>query len=94
MKRHGTGGALSGSNQIARTGMTDQQGHTHMRKLIAIIAAIGFIGSTTLSPVLAAQATPGVAKSDEFSAAAKKKGKKSAKKSKKADNVILYRVAA
>ena len=56
-----------------------------MRKLIAIIAAIGFIGSTTLSPVLAAQATPGVAKSDEFSAAAKKKGKKSAKKAKKAE---------
>ena len=64
-----------------------------MRKLIAVIAAIGFIGSTTLSPVIAAQATPGVAKSDEFSAAAKKKGKK-AKKSKKAENVILYRIAA
>ena len=44
-----------------------------MRKLIAVIAAIGFIGSTTLQPVIAAQATPGVAKSDEFSAAAKKK---------------------
>ena len=51
-----------------------------MRKLIAIVAAIGFIGSTTLSPVIAAPATPGVAKSDEFSAAAKPKKKKKAKK--------------
>ena len=50
-----------------------------MRKLIAILAAIGFIGTTTLSPVLAAQATPGVAKSDDLSAA-KKKAKKKSKK--------------
>ncbi len=48
-----------------------------MRKLIAVLAAIGFIGTTTLSPVLAAQATPGVAKSDDFSAAKKKAKKKS-----------------
>ena len=40
-----------------------------MRKLIAIMAAIGFIGSMTLSPVIAAQPAPGVAKSDDFSAA-------------------------
>ncbi len=44
-----------------------------MRKLIAIIAAIGFIGSTSLPAMNAAQAKPGVAKSDDFSAAAKKK---------------------
>ena len=85
-----------------------------MRKLIALIAAAGFIGSTTLSPVIAAPATPGVTKSDELSAAAKSKkkskkkkaeivatdvsaaakSKKKAKKQKKADNVILYRIAA
>ena len=51
-----------------------------MRKLIAIIAAIGFIGSTTLSPVIAAQATQGVVKSDDLSAAKKGKSKKKAKK--------------
>ena len=51
-----------------------------MRKLIAIIAAIGFIGSTSLPSMNAAQAKPGVAKSDDLSAAAKKKAKKKAKK--------------
>ena len=30
-----------------------------MRKLIAIIAAIGFIGSTTLSPVICCSGGPG-----------------------------------
>ncbi len=50
-----------------------------MRKLIAMIAAIGFIGSTTVAPMIAAPTTPGIAQSDDFSAA-KKKAKKKAKK--------------
>ena len=63
-----------------------------MRKLIAIVAAIGFIGTTTVSPMFAAQTAPSVVKNDDFSAAAAKK--KAKKKAKKADNVILYRIAA
>ena len=51
-----------------------------MRKLIAIVAAIGFIGSTTLSPVTAAPASQGVVKSDDLSAAKKGAKKKKAKK--------------
>ena len=51
-----------------------------MRKLIAIIAAIGFIGSTTLSPVIAAQAKPGRREERRPLGCAKKKAKKKAKK--------------
>ena len=50
-----------------------------MRKLIAIIVAIGFIGSTTLSPVTAAPAAQGIVKSDDLSAAKAKKAKKKIK---------------
>ena len=52
-----------------------------MRKLTAIIAALGFLATTSLTPVFAAQAIDTPAKSDDLSAA-KKKAKK-AKKAKK-----------
>src|ERR1700720_3397153 len=58
---------------------TDQSRKTHMRKLIAIIAAVGLFGSTSL-PVVAAPALGGVVKSDDLSAAKKKKSKKASKK--------------
>lgn len=46
-----------------------------MRKLTAIVAALGLLGTATLTPVLAAPASDGVTKTD-FSSA-KKKAKKS-----------------
>ena len=51
---------------------------THMRKPIAILAALGFLGATSL-PAVSAPATTGVVKSDDLSAA-KKKAKKAKKK--------------
>jgi hypothetical protein len=86
-----------------------------MRKLIAIMAALGFLGATSLTPVVAAASVDKPATSDEVSAQKKakkakkamkkkakkaKKAKKPAKKrakkpmKKKADAVILYRIAA
>jgi len=75
-----------------------------MRKPIAILAALGFLGATSL-PTMAAPASTGVVKNDDFSAAKKKAAPKKKKKSeltstdisaakKKADNMILYRIAA
>ena len=58
-----------------------------MRKLTAIIAALGFLGSTSLTPVFAAPVPGTVVKSDDLSAAKKKKKKKGAE-------IILYRIAA
>jgi hypothetical protein len=64
-----------------------------MRKLTAIIAALGLLGSTSLIPVAAAPAGDTVVKSDDFSAAKKKKKKmkkaKKAKKSKKKMSEIV-----
>ncbi|MFL5089497.1 MAG: hypothetical protein ACJ8D7_03905 [Xanthobacteraceae bacterium] len=78
-----------------------------MRKLTAIIAALGFLGSTSLTPVFAAPVPGPVVKSDDLSAAKKKKKKKRAevivndemttakkKKKKKGAEIILYRIAA
>jgi hypothetical protein len=81
-----------------------------MRKLTAIIAAIGFLGSTSLTPVFAAPVHGTVVKSDDLSTAGKKKKKKKGaeltitqdemtaagkkKKKKKGAEIILYRVAA
>lgn len=53
-----------------------------MRKLVAIAAALGFLGTTSLTPVQAAPAGDLGFKSEDFSAQ-KKKAKKAAKKSKK-----------
>ena len=56
---------------------------THpMRKIIAIAAALGFLASTSL-PTFAAPATNGVVKSDDLSAAKKKKKKMEKKDEKK-----------
>src|SRR6267154_4720415 len=52
-----------------------------MRKIIATIAALGFLGTTSLTPVLAAASIDGMAPSDDLSAAKKKVVKK--KKAKK-----------
>ena len=53
-----------------------------MRKLTALVAALGLLGTTSLTPVFAAPATDaGVAKIDL--SAAKKKAKKSKAKAKK-----------
>ena len=49
-----------------------------MRRITAIIAALGFLGTTMLTPVFAAQAIDTPAKSDDLSAA-KKKAKKAKK---------------
>src|SRR6266508_1518371 len=49
-----------------------------MRKLTAIITALGFLGSTSLTPVFAAPAVDTVVKSDDLSTAWKKKKKKGA----------------
>ena len=80
-----------------------------MRKLTAIITALGFLGSTSLTPVFAAPAVAPVVKSDDLSTAGKKKKKKGAeltiiqdemtsagkkKKKKKGAEIILYRIAA
>lgn len=60
-----------------------------MRKFITIVAALGFLGTTSLTPVLAATALDST-KTDTSSAgkkdkkAAKKSNKKTAKKGKKA----------
>ena len=51
-----------------------------MRKFVSIIAALGFLGTTSLTPVFAAPMIDGVAKSDDLSAAKKKKKAKKAKK--------------
>ena len=53
-----------------------------MRKITAIITALGFLGSTMLTPVVAATAN-GITKTDEFSSEGKKAKKKKAKKAKK-----------
>ena len=47
-----------------------------MRKLTAIIAALGFLASTSLTPIYAAPAVDTVVKNDDLSAAKKKKKKK------------------
>src|SRR5436305_11961982 len=70
---------------------TDQLREPHMRKLIAIIAAVGLFGSTSL-PVVAAPALGGVVKSDDLSAAKKKKSKKAAKK--KAELAVVTDLSA
>ena len=62
-----------------------------MRKIIATIAALGFLGTTSLTPVLAASAN-GAAPTDL--SAAKKKKKKAAPKEEKKSSIILYRIAA
>jgi hypothetical protein len=82
----------------------------HMRKLTAIIAALGFLASTSLTPVFAAPAVDTAVKNDDLSTAGKKKKKKKGaevittqdemttagkkKKKKKGAEIILYRVAA
>ncbi len=56
-----------------------------MRKLVAIAAALGFLATTSLTPVMAAPAIGGgmgTVKSDDLSAA-KKKAKKAKKSTKK-----------
>ena len=63
-----------------------------MRKIIATIAALGFLGTTSLTPVLAAS-IDGTAPSADLSAAKKKK-KKAAPKEEKKSSIILYRIAA
>jgi flagellar biosynthesis component FlhA len=58
-----------------------------MRKLVAIAAALGFLATTSLTPVMASPAIGGgmgTVKSDDLSAAKKKAKKKKAKKAKKA----------
>ena len=80
-----------------------------MRKLTAIIAALGFLGSTSLTPVFAAPVPGTIVKSDDLSTAGKKKKKKKGaeviindemtaagkkKKKKKGAELILYRIAA
>jgi len=73
-----------------------------MKKITAIIAALGFLGSTMLTPVAAATSN-GIFKSDDFSAAKKKakkkkakkkKGKKAKKKMEEKKTSILYTIAA
>ena len=59
-----------------------------MRKLTAIIAALGFLATTSLTPVYAAQAFDTPAKSDDLSAA-KKKAKKKGKKAKKTAELTI-----
>ena len=59
-----------------------------MRKITAIIAALGFLGTTMLTPVAAAT-SEGIAKSDDFSAAKKKAKKKKAKKKAKKDAALV-----
>ncbi|MPZ58784.1 MAG: hypothetical protein GEU91_20285 [Rhizobiales bacterium] len=51
-----------------------------MRKLIAIAAALGFLGATSLTPVFAAPAGNGMTATDFSAQAKKKKAKKSSKK--------------
>jgi hypothetical protein len=71
----------------------DNKGEDIMRKFIAIVAALGFLGTTSLTPVLAASALDST-KTDTSSAgkkdkkAAKKSTKKTAKKGKKAGKTI------
>ena len=61
-----------------------------MRKLIAIMAALGLFGVTTLTPVAAAGTGKG---KTAMASADKTKKSKKAKKVKKTDAVILYRIA-
>ena len=49
-----------------------------MRKLTAIAVALGFLASTSLTPVFAGPAVNSVVKSDDLSTAGKKKKKKGA----------------
>ena len=68
-----------------------------MRKIIATIAALGFLGTTSLTPVIAAASVDGTAPSNDLSAAKKKKKKaapKEEKKEEKKSSIILYRIAA
>jgi hypothetical protein len=80
-----------------------------MRKLLAIAAALGFLGATALTPVAASSVVlvDGLAKTDNLSAQKKKASKKKAvkkgkkatkkkapKKGKKTSSVIEYRIAA
>ena len=64
-----------------------------MRKLTAIVAALGLLSSTSL-PAFAAAAGSDVVKSDELSAAKKKKKKKTDDKMERKSGLILYRIAA
>ena len=68
-----------------------KQGETDMRKLIAITAALGLFGITTLTPVAAKSGGK-----DKGAMASTHKTKKpaKAKKAKKQQAVILYRIAA
>jgi hypothetical protein len=61
-----------------RTPASKRMRNSIMRKLTAIITALGFLGSTALTPVIAAPALAPAAKSDDLSAAKKKKKKKGA----------------
>src|SRR4051794_26077829 len=58
------------------------RGH-HMRKFTAIVTALGFLGTTSLTPVFAAPTIDTPAKSDDLSAAKKKTKKPAKKKAKK-----------
>jgi hypothetical protein len=58
-----------------------------MRKIISAIVALGFLGTTSLTPVLAAASIDGTAPSDDLSAA-KKKAKKKVVKKKKAKKKV------
>ncbi len=64
-----------------------------MRKIIATIAALGFLGTTSLTPVLAAS-IDGTAPSNDLSAAAKKKKKKAAPKEEKKTELLSSDVSA
>src|SRR4051812_32144917 len=59
-----------------------------LRKFTAIVAALGFLASTSLTPVLAAPSLDTPLKSDDLSAAKKKKPAKKAKKKKMGELVI------
>jgi hypothetical protein len=60
-----------------------------MRKLTAIIAALGFLGTTSLTPVFAAPVVGTAVKSDDLSTAEKKKSTKAKPKKKGAEAITI-----
>src|SRR5262249_5029441 len=83
VKKGGGAGASRPRSPKAETGFTSSNAPTSyehpdghlMKQITAIIAALGFLGSTMLTPALAATSN-GITKSDDFSAKKKKKKKR------------------
>ena len=63
-----------------------------MRKSLAVLAALGFLGATTVAPVIAAPTAPAIDHTDI--SAAKKKAKPSAKKSKTKKSELVTDLSA